>query len=210
MITVVDYDAGNLRSVETALEYLGASYRVSPDPADIAAADKILFPGVGEAAHAMAVLRKRGIPQALTEAVKKGTSVLGICIGSQIILDASDEGPTECLGLEAGRARYFSSEFHTHGITGLKVPHMGWNQVRVNESHPSAGLFRGIPENSSFYFVHSYYPEPLDASVHLAETEYGFPFVSAYGRENLIACQFHPEKSGPAGLRLLDNFIRYF
>lgn len=210
MITVIDYDAGNLRSVETALEYVGARYRVSPDPGHIATADKILFPGVGEAAHAMAVLRERGIPDALSEAITRGTPVLGICIGSQIILDSSEEGPTECLGLETGRAKYFSREFGNRGIQGLKVPHMGWNQVRVHEEHPSAGLFRGIPDNSSFYFVHSYYPEPADPSVYLAESDYGFPFVSAYGRDNLIACQFHPEKSGPAGLRLLENFIRDF
>jgi glutamine amidotransferase len=213
MIIVIDYDAGNLRSVETALSHLGAEYRVSAVPEEILRADKLIFPGVGEAAHAMGVLRARGLDTALADAVASGVPTLGICIGSQILLDESleaDEGRTACLGIEAGTARFFTEDFSEAGISGLKVPHMGWNQVRLRPGHPASVLFDGIPDGSSFYFVHSYYPAPADEDVALAYTEYGFDFVSAYGRGNLAATQFHPEKSGEIGLRLLDNFIRKF
>jgi glutamine amidotransferase len=213
MIVVIDYDAGNLRSVETALEHLNSDFVVSADPEQVRGADKIIFPGVGEAAHAMGVLRRRGLDQALREAVGAGVPTLGICIGSQILLDESLEardGVTRCIGLEAGTARFFSEDFAKRGISGLKVPHMGWNQVQPVDGHPASSLFDGIEPGSSFYFVHSYYPAPSDDAVTLGITEYGFPFVSAYGRGNLVATQFHPEKSGPVGLKLLDNFIRNF
>ncbi len=213
MICVVDYDAGNLRSVETALAHLGADFTVSPDPDVLRSADKIIFPGVGEAEHAMGVLRQRGLDSALREALAGGVPVLGICIASQILLEASDESKMEetvCLGIEKGRARFFAGDFQRNGISSLKVPHMGWNQVCINESHPSSKLFQGIPQNASFFFVHSYYPAPEDRQVTLGTTNYGMDFVSAYGRDNLLACQFHPEKSGPCGLKLLSNFLDTF
>lgn len=213
MVTVIDYDSGNLRSVETALQHLRAPYRVSSEPETVAGADKIIFPGVGEAAQAMGVLKDRGLNQALAQAHKAGIPILGICIGAQILLDRSMEaveGTTPCLGLMQGSARDFTADFRDRGIQGLKVPHMGWNQVSVRDSHPHARLFDGIAENSSFYFVHSYYPAPDEDSVALSETDYGFRFVSAYGKDNLVATQFHPEKSGPVGLRLLANFIDRF
>ncbi len=213
-ITVVDYDAGNLRSVETALGYLGIDFRVSQKPEDVRTADKIIFPGVGEAAHAMGILRARGLDEALREAVNRGVPTLGICIGSQILLseslESADENPTPCLDVEAGSAKFFSDEFELRKISDLKVPHMGWNQVLVEQGNPAALLFTGIPDSSSFYFVHSYYPAPADAGVTLAKSEYGFPFVSAYARDNMAATQFHPEKSGPVGLKLLTNFAGNF
>ena len=209
MIAVLDYDAGNLKSVETALRHLGASFEVGSDPRLLALADKIIFPGVGEASHAMSVLAEGRLGQALIDAIGGGVPTLGICLGCQIILATSDEGSTPCLALEKGRGRSFSTDFDQQNIH-LKVPHIGWNQVCYREDHPASRLFSGIPQKSSFYFAHSYYPALDDPNLVMAVTDYGLEFTSAFGRNNLLACQFHPEKSGPVGLTLLDNFIRLF
>ncbi|MFP4365039.1 MAG: imidazole glycerol phosphate synthase subunit HisH [Spirochaetia bacterium] len=197
-VTVIDYDAGNLRSVETALTYLGLEYVVSSKPEDCLKAEKILFPGVGEAKAAMGVLQKQGLDSALKEAFKKGTPILGICLGSQIVMDYSQEGNAECLGLIPGKAVKFPE------IPGCKVPHMGWNTVEPVVSTP---LFSDIPHDTSFYFVHSYYPKPENSSFILCETEYGIKFASGIKNENCTAFQFHPEKSGVFGLKLLYSFI---
>ncbi len=197
-VTVVDYGAGNLKSVETALRFLAADFAVSAVPEDVIRADKVIFPGVGEAAAAMATLQKTGLGQALAEFHESGRPLLGICLGSQVVLDRSEESDTACLGLVPGTARLFPRQ------PGFKVPHMGWNRARPLRPHP---LFAGIPENASFYFVHSYYPEPEEAGDRLAATDYVIPFTSALARDNLCAVQFHPEKSGRFGLKMLENFL---
>ena len=202
MITVVDYEAGNLTSVETALRHLGADYMVSSDPEMILKSDKVIFPGVGEARHAMGVLISRGIDEALIRFASTGNPLFGICLGCQILQDFSEERNTDLLGLIPGDVRHFPSDM------GLKVPQIGWNTV----SHDSSILFDGIPQESSFYFVHSYYlstklSDGSDSPWVSGRSDYGITFAAAIHRDNVWATQFHPEKSGPKGLKLLQNFI---
>ena len=149
-IGIVDYDAGNLKSVETALNFLRADYFVSSDPDLLLKSDKLIFPGVGEASSSMKVLKSRGLDSFLRDYFKSGKHLFGICLGCQIVLDSSEENNTECLGLVPGTSREFSHE------TGLKIPHMGWNQVKYSDNHY---IFKDVPDSTSFYFVHSYYPE---------------------------------------------------
>lgn len=197
-VGVVDYDAGNLTSVKTALKYLQAEYVVSSEPAELDKTDRLIFPGVGEARAAMRNLQSRGLDRFLHEYFSSGRQMLGICLGSQIVLTDSEENSTPCLGLVPGTARRFSR------TSGLKVPHMGWNQVRTART---SVLFKDIPEGSSFYFVHSYYPDPEDESTVAATSDYGITFTAALQLDNLHAVQFHPEKSGKWGLQLLQNFL---
>jgi glutamine amidotransferase len=197
-VTVVDYDAGNLRSVELALEHLGATYSVTHDPGLVRSSHAILFPGVGDGAHAMSVLRERGLDAAMTAAFAAGIPILGICVGCQIALDRTEEGDAECLHLIPGATRRFEP------MEGLKIPHMGWNSVHHEVGH---WLFDGIRQEASFYFVHSYYPAPEDPSVAVAWARYGHRFATAVELGSLVAVQFHPEKSGRAGLTLLRNFL---
>lgn len=198
MTVVIDYEAGNIRSVETALSHIGEQYTVTDDPAVVGDATRIVFPGVGDGAHAMEVLHHRHLDEAIRSADKANIPILGICIGCQVVFDRTEEHDTECLGLVAGSAVRFPVR------PGIKVPHMGWNQVHYADDH---WLFCDIPQDSSFYFVHSYYPSPADAAVAIAFTDYDLRFVSAIERDNLVAVQFHPEKSGEAGLQLLRNFL---
>jgi glutamine amidotransferase len=198
-IAVVDYEAGNLRSVETALGHLDADYYVSPEPKEILKADQVVFPGVGEARSAMEVLDRRGLGDALKETAEKGKPLFGICLGSQIVLDGSEERDAECLGLIPGNARRFPE------APGLKIPHMGWNTLRLESEHP---VFAGLPDEASFYFVHSYYPDPGSEASCIGSTEYAVRFCAAFARDNIVATQFHPEKSGKNGLLLLKNFLR--
>ena len=198
-IGVIDYDAGNLRSVETALRYLNADYSVYSDPESIIACDAVLFPGVGEARAAMDVLTRRGLDQALREVSVSGKPLFGICIGCQILLDYSEESDTGCLGIIPGQVKLFS------GGPGLKIPHMGWNSVEQCGGH---SVFKGVPDGASFYFVHSYYPLVSDSSLEIGRCVYGETFSAAYARDNIIATQFHPEKSGRYGLKMLENFIK--
>lgn len=202
MITVVDYEAGNLTSVETALRYLGASFRVSSDPETLLDSDKVIFPGVGEARHAMGVLSSRGLDQALVEFASTGKPLFGICLGCQILQDHSEERDTRLLGLIPGNVQLFPPR------QGLKVPQIGWNTV----THDDSVLFEGIPQESSFYFVHSYFlstklSDGSDSPWIAGRSEYGIDFAAAVHRDNVWATQFHPEKSGPKGLRLLQNFV---
>jgi glutamine amidotransferase len=207
MIGVIDYKAGNLRSVETALRFIGADFQVTNDPQRLMDFDKLIFPGVGEARSAMDELHSSGLDQGIREFFTSGKPMLGICIGCQIVLTRSDERDTPCLDLVPGIARSFSQEFAQRGIQGLKVPQIGWNQVHWNQENPSAvKLFAGIPQGRSFYFVHSYFPQPELADQSLCSTQYGLEFASGVSRENLAAVQFHPEKSGEYGLTLLSNF----
>lgn len=199
-LIVVDYGSGNLRGVETALCFLGAEFRISDSPEEVLAARRLIVPGVGEARAAMEELSASGLGQAIEAFWRGGRPLLGICLGCQIIFDLSEERGTACLGLLPGRVERFSSE------GGRKVPHMGWNRVYQARSHP---LFAGLADGAFFYFVHSYYPIPKDERVVIGECEYGLHFAAAVARDNLVACQFHPEKSGSNGLSLLKNFLRW-
>ncbi len=205
MITLVDYKAGNLTSVRRALTHLGIPCQVSAEPEGIRRADKIIFPGVGAAGAAMGVLRERGLDSALKDAFAKGTQILGICIGCQIILDHSEEDNAKCLGLLAGKTIRFSSPAHPLQ-NPLKIPHMGWNAVTVTQYHP---LLAHLRPGDEFYFVHSYYPQPADASQIYATSDYGSEFPVAIGKDNLFAVQFHTEKSAGVGLRVLENFSKW-
>jgi glutamine amidotransferase len=200
MIAVVDYGAGNLKSVQNALAHLGADFFVTSDPEELSRASGLIFPGVGEAAAAMAELRRTGLDQGIRSFFRSGRKMLGICIGCQIVLERSEERDAVCLGLLGGTVRRFEQK------PGWKVPHMGWNQVDFEGSHPA---IRGFPRCGFFYFVHSYYPEPSKAEDVCGWTQYVTRFPSAIARDNLIAFQFHLEKSGEAGLRLLAGFLAW-
>lgn len=201
MITLLDYQAGNLTSVQRALHHLGIPSRITADPEEVLHAERIIFPGVGAAGAAMRVLQERGLDAALKESFGFGTPILGICIGCQIILTRSEEDDTPCLDLLPGTCVRFRM-----GDPGLKVPHMGWNSVKVIQTHP---VLRHVRPGDEFYFVHSYYPRPDDTASIFAESEYGETFPVAIGVENLFAVQFHAEKSGPLGLQLLENFSEW-
>ena len=196
-IVIVDYGAGNLRSVAKALERIGFPGTVTDDPATLLRAQGLILPGVGSSGAAMAALEQRGLVEPLREVAARGTPFFGVCLGLQILLDGSEEDPKPCLGILPGRVKRLPP--------GVKVPHMGWNRVALLREHP---VFKEVDSGSYFYFVHSYVPEPEDSSLVLGETEYSVTFCSALARGNLIATQFHPEKSGPAGLRLYENFVR--
>jgi glutamine amidotransferase len=201
MITIIDYNAGNLTSVRRALEHLKIPCQVSADPEQVLTAERVIFPGVGHAASAMQVLRQRGLDEALRTVYTRGTPVLGICLGAQIILAYSDEGETPCLGLMDGSCPRFSLTDPT-----LKIPHMGWNAVQVIQPHI---ILKDVRPGDEFYFVHSYYPQPADVQHVFAAAEYERIFPAAIGCRNLFAVQFHPEKSGVAGLNLLRNFAAW-
>ncbi len=201
MITIVDYQAGNLTSVRRALAALGISSQITADPELIRRAGRIIFPGVGAAGAAMAVLRARGLDEALTEAFRAGTPILGICLGCQVILTHSEEDDADCLNLIPGQTARFRL-----ADPALKIPHMGWNEVAVTRPHP---LLAHLQPGDRFYFVHSYYPWPEHPNDVFAVCEYGITFPAAIGRDNLFAVQFHAEKSGPLGLQLLKNFAEW-
>lgn len=203
MIAIVDYRAGNLTSVKRALEYLGHVCEVTDDAARIRAADRVILPGVGAAGATMENLRALGLDEVLKRDVAgAGKPFLGICIGIQVLFENSEEDTADCLGVFAGHVVRYPSQIDGRR---LKVPQIGWNRVHQLKPHP---IFRGVPDNSHFYFVNSYYPVPSDRSVTIAEAEYGVRFAAAVARDNVIATQFHLEKSGAAGLKLLDNFCR--
>ncbi len=206
MIAIIDYNAGNLRSVERALKKLGFPCQITQDRKDILKAERVVFPGVGAAGTAMADLRQMGLDEAIREVFRSGRPVLGICLGSQIILDSSEENDASCLGIIRGRTVRFPdlSGFGKEGP--LKIPHMGWNGIALRRRHP---VLDGIASADEFYFVHSYYPLPAEEGRVIATTDYGISFPSVIGKGNLIAMQFHPEKSGPAGLRILKNFCTW-
>ena len=203
---IVDYNAGNIKSVERALASLGADYVLSKSPRDLEHADRLIFPGVGEAAYAMEQLRRTGFDGFLRDWAKAGKPLLGICLGSQIIFDHSEEGGVDCLGLLPGTIRHFRRVWDDAGVApDLKVPHMGWNDVTyMNGGSP---LFEGVPAHSDYYFVHSYLIQPADATIVKATADYGVPVPACVSRGSVTAFQFHPEKSGAAGLRILRNYL---
>lgn len=198
LVGVVDYKAGNLTSVKSALSCLNANFAVSCDPEKLRECDKMIFPGVGEAGSAMDVLKKAGWPMFFEEWLKSGKDMLGICLGHQIIFEKSEESHVACLGLIPGEVKRFP------GNSGLKVPQIGWNTVERESVSP---LFKGIPEDTGFYFVHSYYAVPADSATVIGTTDYICRFASAVQRDSLFSVQFHPEKSGRYGLQLLNNFL---
>lgn len=197
-VSVIDYDAGNTLSVTRALEKVGACVDLTPDPDLVLSADAVVLPGVGAFGDCMRKLRERGMDGACREAFVSGMPFLGVCVGLQVLFEGSEETPgVEGLGVLPGRVVRF-------GENGLKVPHMGWNQVDLVRGHP---VLDGL-DGEAFYFVHSYYPEPEEGDL-LGTADYGGSFCAAAGRENLLAVQFHPEKSSRAGLRLYENFLRW-
>jgi len=197
-VVIVDYGAGNLRSVVRAVARTGIEAVVTADPAALATARAVILPGVGAAADTMANLTSRGLVEPLRDYIASDRPFLGVCMGLQALFDLSEEGGEHrCLGVLPGRVVRFSR--------GLTVPHMGWNTVRFLRPHP---VCEGIGQDQYFYFVHSYHAAPADPSTVVGETEYGVRFPALVGRGNLLATQFHPEKSGADGLRLYANFLR--
>jgi len=200
-IALLDYGMGNLHSAAKALEHVGATVDITHDPKLIAQADKIVFPGVGAMRDCMAGMHEAGVDEAVKQAAFN-KPLLAICVGMQALLQSSEENDgVDCLGIFQGKVKRFPDQ------AGLKVPHMGWNQVhQANPEHP---LWHGIAQDSRFYFVHSYYVQPDDAGLIAATCDYGLDFAAALTRDNLFATQFHPEKSHTAGLQLLKNFVEW-
>ena len=195
-IVVIDYQSGNLRSVAKALETAGAVATVTGDPALVEDADALILPGVGSGPAAMHSLQQRGLVEPLRRFADSGRPFLGVCLGLQLLMDRTDEGDAPCLGIVPGGVKKLPA--------GLKVPHMGWNSVKLSQQHR---LFKDIPQDSHFYFVHSYYALPEDNAAVAGITDYGLAFCSVYARGNLVATQFHPEKSGTIGLNIYRNFV---
>lgn len=196
-VAILDYGAGNLRSVQKAVERAGYQALVTDKPEQVLAARAVILPGVGAAADTMRNLREHGMEEPVKAVIAAGTPFLGVCMGLQALLSRSEEGGEQvCLDVISGRVRRLPG--------GQKVPHIGWNEVHQRRPHP---IFRGIPDRAYFYFVHSYYAEPAQPDCIVGETEYGVRFASIVARDNLVATQFHPEKSGVLGLRLYANFL---
>lgn len=200
-IAVINYGAGNLPNVVRALRHVGADLTVTDDPEVVRSAAAVVLPGVGATADTMRSLEALGIAAALPQVVAEGRPFLGICVGMQVLLRASEEfGPHPCLGIIGGTVRRLPD-------TAGKIPQIGWNQVRYAPAFASHPLFNGIPDGSNFYFVHSYYCDVDDPAVVAGRTDYGLAFPSVLIRDRLAAVQFHPEKSGRCGLQLLRNFV---
>jgi len=199
-IVIVDYGMANLRSVQKAFERVGAQAEITSDPDLVAAADKVVLPGVGAFQDAIARLRETGLAAPITDRIREDYPFLGICLGLQLLFTRSmEDGNHSGLNILAGDVVRFPE------VPGLKVPHMGWNHLRMR---PACPLFEGLPDQSAVYFVHSYYPEPNDPELIAAEADYPTPFTAAVWRDNLFATQFHPEKSQSVGLTMLKNFAR--
>ncbi|HSK83915.1 MAG TPA: imidazole glycerol phosphate synthase subunit HisH [Rubrobacter sp.] len=198
-VAVVDYDAGNTLSVTRALEKVGAKVDLTPYAERVLAADAVVLPGVGAFGDCMRKLRERGMDEACGEVLRSGKPFLGVCVALQVVFEASEESPgVEGLGLMPGKVVRFEGD-------GLRVPHIGWNELSLVRDHP---VFRDL-DGEAFYFVHSYYPEPEETGDLIGETDYGARFCAVAGRENLVAVQFHPEKSSRAGLKLYENFLSW-
>jgi len=198
LITIIDYGASNLRSVTNAIARLGYQPVVTSRADDVLKATAAILPGVGAAPDTMTNLSAAGLVEPIRERITRGLPFFGVCVGLQVLFTETEEGGNNrCLDIIPGRVKKLAGD--------LKIPHMGWNQVKLLNSHP---LFRDIPQTTHFYFVHSYYAEPTEKSCVVGETTYGKPFASVIARGNLVATQFHPEKSGELGLKIYDNFIQ--
>ena len=199
MIAIIDYDAGNIKSVEKAMLLLGQEVTITGDREEILKADKVILPGVGAFGDAMGNLRRTGLDRVIRETVDKGIPFLGICLGLQLLFERSDEAPgVEGLGILKGEILRIPE------ADGLKIPHMGWNSLHLEHN---GRLFRGIREGEYVYFVHSYYLKAEDENIVKASTEYGVHIHASVERDNVFACQFHPEKSSDVGLHILKNFV---
>lgn len=207
-VVVIDYGMGNLRSVSKAVEYVSESddsVIVTDDPKQILGADRVVFPGQGAARECMLAISEHHLNHAVLEAASS-KPFLGICMGLQVLMSFSEEnGGTDLLSILDGQVRRFPTAADKDSAP-LKIPHMGWNTVRQTQQHP---LWRGVPDESRFYFVHSYYVEPVDRDLTIGITDYGLPFTSTIATGNLFATQFHPEKSADVGLQLLKNFVNW-
>jgi len=204
MIVVIDYGMGNLHSVRKALEVVGAKAKVSSCAADILKAKKIVFPGVGSFGEAMKELNKRKLVKPIKDAIAAGKPFLGLCLGLQLLFETSEEAPgVKGLGILEGKVKRFR-------LKGLKVPHMGWNQITRGAACRvwQGKILENVPSGSYMYFVHSYYVKPKDRKVVLTTTNYGIDFASGVCKDNVYALQFHPEKSQATGLKILKNFVR--
>ena len=198
MIAIIDYGAGNLRSVANAIALLGYDARITGSPSEVLRAEAVFLPGVGAAADTVSSLKAHGLDKALKEIIARDTPFFAVCVGLQVLFEETEEGGgCQCLGLLPGKVRKLPA--------GIKVPHIGWNNVKKANAHP---LFDGIDDNSYFYFVHSYYVEPSRESETISTTDYGKAFASAIARGNMVATQFHPEKSGATGLKMYGNFLK--
>ena len=198
MIAIIDYGMGNLRSVSKAFEAVGHQAVVTRDATVIGNASHVVLPGVGAFGDCMANVERYGLAEPIRTAIQSGKPFLGICLGLQLLFEESEEfGTHKGLGIIPGKVRRFAAD------SGLKVPHMGWNNVTLERPCP---LFEGIADGAYWYFVHSFYVDPSDKTVAATMTDYGTTFVSSIWRDNVVACQFHPEKSQAVGLRLIENF----
>lgn len=207
-VAVIDYGMGNLHSVASALNQVAPHMNVvvTADPAIVATAERVVFPGVGAIRDCMAEIKRLGFDKLLAEQVSTGKPVLAICVGMQALMDRSEENDgVDCIGILAGQVRFFGAHHKDDQGNSLKVPHMGWNQVK-HDNHP---LWAEIPQDSRFYFVHSFYVLAEDQSLVSATCDYGVQFHAALTQKNLFAVQFHPEKSHTAGLQLLKNFLHW-
>lgn len=199
MIAIIDYDAGNIKSVEKALQFLGQDVKITDCPQEILAADKVILPGVGAFGDAMENLKRRELDQVIHQVVERGTPFLGICLGLQLLFERSDEAPgIEGLGILPGEI------LRIPAAEGLKIPHVGWNSLHLENN---GRLFKNIEEQAYVYFVHSYYLKAEEESCVKASTEYGAHIHASVEKGNVFACQFHPEKSGDVGLKILKNFV---
>ena len=204
MIAIIDYEAGNLTSVARALTHLGYKNQITSAAETILTADRVIFPGVGAAKATMQTLNKRGLNQVLTDFYQTGKPMLGICIGIQILFEHSEEEDAKCLGLLPGRVKKYPT-VRVGSPNLYKIPQIGWNEVHQTKSH---AIFKDVPNPAHFYFVNSYYPEPQKEGVVIGKTTYGLEFCSVVAQDNLIATQFHLEKSGRVGLKMLNNFLK--
>lgn len=198
MIAIIDYDAGNIKSVEKALNYLGQDVLITRDPDEILASDKVILPGVGAFGDAMDKIKKYQLKNTICDVIDKGTPFLGICVGQQLLFESSEEGNVAGLGILKGQIVRFQE------TEGYKIPHMGWNSLNVKEG---ATLFKGLSDHPYVYFVHSYYLKAQNKEQVCATSDYITTIDAAVERDNLFACQFHPEKSGAVGLKILENFV---
>ena len=198
MVTIIDYGAGNLRSVVNAITRLGYQSKITSKADDVPAAKALILPGVGAAGDTMINLNRLQLTSPIIQYIRDGRPFLGICIGLQVLFTGTEEGGWhDCLNVIPGQVRRLPE--------GQKIPHMGWNQLKQVMPHP---VFDGIPDETNFYFVHSYYADPDDESLVAGKTDYGITFCSVIARDSLVAVQFHPERSGEHGLRIYDNFLR--
>ena len=201
MIGIIDYGSGNLRSVYNAFRYLGQDVKICEGPEEMTTFDKVVLPGVGSSRDALEGLEQRGLVEPLLDFIEKGKPFLGICLGLQLLFARSEEsGGCDCLGIIRGEVKLFPRE------TGVKVPQIGWNTVKMRG--PECPIFKGLKDESYFYFVHSYYCSSEEAAYTAGETEYGIPYTSVLWKDNIFAMQFHPERSQANGIKLLENFVK--